>query len=177
MKTLAGFVFALVVGVANAAPDALDRYEEWYALAVESNVLRDLACESHNHKTGNSHLSCGSYGSNLIGGLALARTPTSDKTLAQTLAFGLDAGPSESRRCMALIRGKPLLPALRALDPKQVRQKCMTLFSDPEQNIANDYPKADPERVCNSVSRIQSLRVSLVGEIELGTTCEPWNID
>jgi hypothetical protein len=120
-------------------------------------------------------LACGEYGVTIADGFALVRTAAGDKGLARMFALGLDAGWSESRTCSALIRGKALLPALRALDFQQVRGKCEQTLDEVIREYP--YPKADPGKVCNSVEKIRAIVTRIVGQIELGQTCEPWNYD
>ena len=156
---------------------AQDRYEEMFAESVFGNTIQDLACYSHRYHLSQEgkpvDLACGEYGVTIADSFALVRTAAGDKGLAQMFALGLDAGWSESRTCSALIRGKALLPALRALDFQQVREKCEQTLND----VIREYPKADPGKVCNSVEKIRSIVTRIVGQIELGQICEPWNYD
>jgi hypothetical protein len=156
---------------------AQDRYEAYYGASVISNAVRDLACGSHHYSIGDNdaYSKCGDYGSSILEGLSLVRTPAGDKALAQTFALGMDAHFSELRMCVALVRGKALLPALRALDldPKGAYRECDRALLQ----AMEEFPKADPGRVCNSVEKIRWLIKDIAGQITLGKKCEPWNSD
>lgn len=180
MKNVLVLAFGLAVIGAASATDAQDRYEEWIGFAAESNTTRDLACYSHKHHMDEKgkpfDYQCGSYAMDTIDSFGLVRTPAGDKALAQMWAFALDAGFSESRTCMSLIRGKALLPALRALDPKKARQKCLDSIKADTMSMT-EFPEADPNDICLSEASIRGRLDMIIGEIEAGKTCEPWNID
>jgi hypothetical protein len=62
-----------------------------------------------------------------------------------------------------------LLPALRALDPKQARQKCFA------RATGKLTPDVTPEMVCNSEDVIRRNVDIIISQIEAGKKCEPWN--
>jgi len=178
---------AIIAGCATAPPECADpataitsaeiRYSESYASGVEWQAVRRLACYKHHNQAQESAEPC--YGQPLeMGGLALSRDIAGDSAIAQLYAFTFDAGDSYERHCISLIRGKQLLPALRALLPKQARQKCLTLFAQPNLlYIAHDFPKAAPDMVCHSEAEIRENVDRIIERIEAGETCEPWNMD
>ena len=176
MKHIALLVFASIMGCATpecVSTQAQIKWGEVYAEGVLAQTVRSLECYNHQSRTGN-HGSCLGQEKD-IGGLGINRDPAVDRALAQMYAFGLDASNYGSRECMSLIRGKALLPALRALNPKQARQKCEALFAQSNINIAHDFPKADINNVCHSEAEIRSNLDRIIGKIEAGKTCEPWN--
>ncbi|MDR0634444.1 MAG: hypothetical protein LBF91_05645 [Azoarcus sp.] len=116
---------------------------------------------------------CGDSGLMAVDSLAFVRTPAGDKALAQMFAVTLDAAYAESRTCAALVRGKALLPALQALDLRQVRLKCERVYA----SAMRDYKLASPEKGCNPEAVTRTLVEWIIGQIEAGKKCEPWNID
>ena len=174
MKRLLILLLAASIETATATPpEAQDRYEEWLGYCVETNTVYELMCVSHRRKVGD-YTPCNNLGRQFLDSLGLVRTAAGDKSLAQTWGFSIDAGFAEVRRCVSLIRGKALLPALRALDPKQARQKCLdSIMAD----TMTEFPKANPNDVCLSDAEIRSNLGMIIGEIEAGKTCEPWNFN
>lgn len=186
MKTIV-LCLLVVIGatqVANADQDAQDRYEEWVGVGLASNTARELACYSHRYhvaveaQTKGKKLPvysdpCGTFAMTSLDSLGLMRTAAGDKAIAEMWAFGLDAGYSEGLECMSLIRGKPLLPALRALDLKKARQQCVDLVS----RELKEFPKANINHICLPEDGIKSRLDGIIGEIEAGKICDPWNFD
>ena len=175
MKYIALLAFTMAGCATNFGPtQAQIKYGEMYADMVGAQAARLLACYSHHSVVGKGFDACRELDVEMSG-LAINREPAGDQALAQLWAFRLDAGDSESRTCVSLIRGKALLPALRALDPKQARQKCLEILAKPY--VAFDFPKVDPDNVCHSQTNIRSNLDRIIEQIEAGKTCEPWNID
>jgi hypothetical protein len=156
-----------------------DRYETWHMGEITDSAFSYLACASHNMNIGKSDIRviCAedTTGS-LFGGLALVRTPAGDKAFAELFGLGttMNASLFEYQKCLARVRGKPLLAALRAVNPKQVRQECLARFT---KALNDTVGKADPERVCNSEATTQALVEWIASEIEAGKKCEPWKSD
>jgi hypothetical protein len=171
MRHIVLLALALAVSgcATNAPTPAQVKYREMYAAGVESSAVRYLACVSHN-----AHAEC-FYHAPKIEGLALYDDEAGNRALAQLWANVLDTEYAYLRDCTSLVRGKALLPALRALDPKQANQKCLAMLAAPVN--AGDFPNARPARVCYSEADVQAMVAGIISQIEAGKKCEPWNID
>jgi hypothetical protein len=152
------------------------RYEEWFAQGVEQGTARHLACVNQRSQEGRAHEPCDATAINWIGGLGVNRGAAGDKTLAQLWAFILDGEFAIERRCISLIRGKSLLPYLKALTPAQARQRCLDLFNKAEVT-KGEFSKVIPNRICHTEEFVQQMQNDIIRDIEADQTCEPWNID
>jgi hypothetical protein len=184
MKALALALALAVMTTACMTPQPVettrqDRYEAWHMGEITDQAFSYLICVSHHMNTGKPdiHARCDEEKTRLMfRGLGLVRTPAGDKAFAALFAsgIGMNVDLFWYQRCLALVRGKSLLPALRAVNPKQARQACLARFS---KNLTNTASKADPEKVCNSEIETQALVEWISHEIEVGRECEYWNKD
>ncbi|MDR2093443.1 MAG: hypothetical protein LBP58_09060, partial [Azoarcus sp.] len=182
-KTLLTLALLASSGMALAEPTPQERWEETFADGVIRQSIRERACGNHRYQLAEEARAagrelpefkdyCGSTGLDKIDALGLVRTPAGDHALLRLWSISLGAAPAESRECMFLIRGKALLPALKTppFDPAKARQQCLDVLKDPNSMIARDYPKANPDSVCESESAIVFGLRYIVSQIEAGKT-------
>lgn len=182
MKTFAVVLLAVLFQSAAAAEEISDgqlRYERYLVEGTEASVMLHTACAVKSHAEGKRpEIECTGCIDCSVGTLAISRTPEAAQALVNLLSiFVSDVGLAESRHCMILIRGKPLLPLLRKLNPAQARKHCAALLDKVSVGSYPDISKVTPEQVCTSEDTIRFWRDKSISDIEAGKQCEPWNID
>ena len=92
--------------------------------------------------------------------------------LVRLLGLRIDAEPSEFLQCQITLRGPSLMPYLKKLDGRDIKERCKAKFIELKKRELAQVFDVQYEDICISEEKINKSRDDLIEAIKAGRKCE-----